>query len=73
MKYRALSNGTIGKGASVRRVRTGEIFDLPEGNAPGKWMEKVVETVVEEAPKKKGKAKADPSGETATEPTDSLV
>jgi hypothetical protein len=73
MKYRALSNGTIGKGASVRRVRVGEIFDLPEGNAPGKWMEKVVEAVVEEAPKKKGKAKAESSGEATAESTDSLV
>lgn len=52
MKYRAKLDGTIGKGAAVRRVRSGEIFELPEGTGPGKWMVPVEEPV---EPKKKVK------------------
>ncbi len=64
MKYLAKSDGTIGKGASVRRVRAGEVFVLPDGVKPGKWMEPVVEAKLE----KKAKAKdAEPAAPVAPE------
>lgn len=41
MRVLALKDGTIGKGPAVRRVRAGEVFDLPDDHPLGKWMEKV--------------------------------
>jgi hypothetical protein len=58
MRYRASKDGTIGKGAAVRRVRSGDVFELPAGIVPGKWMEEVVETVVTEPKPKKAKKEA---------------
>ncbi len=57
MKYRAKSDGTIGKGAVVRRVRAGEVFTLPEGTKPGKWMEPLPESAAPEPKAKKQPAK----------------
>jgi hypothetical protein len=59
MQFRATAHGTIGKGAAVRRVRPGEVFELAEGVIPGKWMVPV-EPVEAPKPKRAAKPKAEP-------------
>lgn len=56
-KYKALSDGFL----KNKRIRKGDVFDLPEGLKPGKWMAELDEkgNVI----KKKDEAKkADPKG-----------
>lgn len=54
MKYRATSDGFLGKGPTVRRVRAGEVFDLPAGLKPSWWMESLADApkAAKPAPKK---------------------
>lgn len=66
MKVRAISDGTIGQGAAVRRVRKGEVFDLPEGAKIGKWMQPVAEEAAAAPEAKGGKSKVKAKGEPST-------
>jgi len=73
MRVKALSDGTIGRGNDVRRVRKGQVFDLPEGFKLGRWMiplaEVVAEVVVEEPKGKSKKPQKAASPETFSEMT----
>lgn len=61
MKVKALADGTIGKGSTVRRVRKGDIFTLPDGlKVSTRWMQVVSDAAKPEA-KAKGKARPEPT------------
>ena len=66
MKVKALNDGTIGRGNAVRRVRKGEVFDLPEGVKMGKWMAPVADEAPTAPEAKGGKSKAKAKGEPST-------
>lgn len=58
MQYRAKRAGTIGPRGATRRVAAGEVFELREGQKPGRWMEPLDEP--EPAPRRRGRPKAEP-------------
>jgi hypothetical protein len=66
MKVKALNDGTIGRGNDVRRVRKGQVFDLPEGHKIGRWMIPLADVVAEE-PKGKAVRRAQKAPETLSQ------
>ena len=55
MQYRAKRAGTVGPRGETRRVSVGDVFELPQGVKPGRWMEPLdyAETSGGKAPKRR--------------------
>lgn len=55
MQYRATRKGTVGPRGATQRVEVGDVFELREGQKPGRWMEPLdyAETSGGKAPKRR--------------------